>query len=320
MNTDLRVAVCTNRHPEAVAESLEALRGQVGAEALVLVTSGLSPAEDAAHRAAFGGTVLTEPRPGLSLARNRALAWAAESGADALAFVDDDAVVDPGWWTALRRRWDEAPDEVACIGGPIRPRYSVPPPPWFSDGIAHALTLLDRGPDVRDLDPDAEAVYGANISFRVEPLREAGGFDPALGHAGRRVFFAEEDEAQRALVRLGYGVRYVPDAGGRARDPGRPPDARLVRPAPLRLRARAGDARRAKTWARGPPGACVRGGASGAASGDQALAMERAVRAAENAGVLAAAGGSRWAAQGPPSGRSRRRTPPFRSTPRPGRA
>ena len=156
--------------------------------------------------------MLREPRPGLSRARNRALAWAAEAGADVLAFVDDDAVVARGWWQALGQRWDEAPAAVACIGGPIRPRYAAPPPAWFSDGIAHTLTLLDRGPAVRDLDPDHEAVYGANISFRVEPLRQAGGFDPALGHAGARVFFAEEDEAQRALVRLGYGVRYVPDA------------------------------------------------------------------------------------------------------------
>src|SRR5439155_25090151 len=124
MNTDLRVAGCTNRHPAEVAESLAALRDQVAGEPLTLVTSGLSPTQDAAHRAAFTGTVLSEPRPGLSRARNRALAWAAESGADALAFIDDDAVVCAGWFEALARRWAEAPPEVACIGGPIRPRYA----------------------------------------------------------------------------------------------------------------------------------------------------------------------------------------------------
>src|SRR3954447_10431052 len=198
MNTDLRVAVCTNRSPDAAREPL---RSRVPAEALTVVASGRADP-----------VFLSEPRPGLSHARNRALAWAAEAGADALAFVDDDAVVDPGWYEALLARWDEAPEDVACIGGPIRPDFSVPPPSWFSDGIAHVLTLLDRGPDVRDLDPDVEAVYGANISFRVEPLRAVGGFDPGLGHSGDRVWFGEEDEAQRALARLGYRVRYVPDA------------------------------------------------------------------------------------------------------------
>jgi len=280
MNTDLRVAVCTNRHPDAVAEALGALRGQVGAEALVVVVSGRREAD-------IPGLVLSEPRPGLSLARNRALEWAAEVGADALAFVDDDAVVEPGWYDALRARWDEAPEEVACIGGPIRPRYSVPPPPWFSEGIAHVLTLLDRGPLVRDLDPDREAVYGANISFRVEALRAAGGFDPSLGHAGARVFFGEEDEAQRALVRLGYRVRYVPDAAVMHVIP----PERLTRASFLRRRFWFGAALgmrggRGRALAASQALASATGAATAAVTGQEALAMERAVRAAENAGAL----------------------------------
>src|SRR4051812_12262576 len=108
MNTDIRIAVCTNRSPAAIAECLEALREQAGAERLLLVTSGLREDEVAAHRGAFAGTVLAEPEAGLSRARNRALAAAN----DVLAFVDDDAVVAEGWWDALRRRWDEAPADV----------------------------------------------------------------------------------------------------------------------------------------------------------------------------------------------------------------
>ena len=98
--------------------------------AKALVTSGLPEPAVQAHRAnAPGWTVLAEPRPGLSRARNRALAWT-DDDADVLAFVDDDAVVDPRWAEALGRRWDEAPAGVACIGGPIRPRFDTPPPPW----------------------------------------------------------------------------------------------------------------------------------------------------------------------------------------------
>src|SRR3954447_9885559 len=273
MKTDLRVAVCTNRSPDA---ALEALRDQVPAEALTVVVSGR---EDPAF--------LSEPRPGLSHARNRALEWAAAAGADVLAFVDDDALVDPGWYDALRARWDEAPADIACIGGPIRPRVSVPPPGWFSDGIAHLLTLGDRGPSVRDLDPDIEPVYGANISFRVEPLRAAGGFDPSLGHSGSRVYFGEEDEAQRALVRLGYRVRYVPAAGA----PHGTPAERLTRGSFLRRRYAFGQAlgaRGGRSRALAVRQALVSGAGAGAAaiSGRHALAMERAVRAAENLGVL----------------------------------
>src|SRR5437763_317869 len=172
MGTRIRVAVCTNREAAGVAECLHALAAQVAPEEVAVVTSGLDEAAVKAHREASPATVLAEPLPGLSRARNRALAWAAgDAEADAIAFVDDDAVVAGGWREALQKRWDEAPETVACIGGPIRPRYEVSPPAWLSNGISFTLTLLDRGPEVRDLDPEIEAVYGANISFRVEPLK-----------------------------------------------------------------------------------------------------------------------------------------------------
>ncbi len=283
MNTDIRIAVCTNRSAAAVVDCLTALREQAGEGPLLLVTSGLAEAEVDAHRAAFGGTLLAEPEAGLSRARNRAL----EEAGEVIAFVDDDAVVADGWWDALRRRWDEAPAEVACIGGPIRPRYSVEPPRWFSDGIAHTLTLLDRGGAVRDLDPRAEAVYGANISFRVEPVKRLGGFDPALGHSGARVFFAEEDEMQRRLVSAGHRVRYVPDAAVWHVIPA----GRLTRGSFIRRRFAFGTTvgmRRERSRGRAARQALASGGGAllAAAGGRQALAMERAVRAAENAGVL----------------------------------
>jgi GT2 family glycosyltransferase len=287
MNTAIRVAVCTNRPAAAVAEAVTALTRQAGTDAVAIVTSGLPADAVAAHRGAFAGTVLEEPRPGLSRARNRALTWAA--GADVLAFVDDDAVVAGDWWESLGRRWDEVPAEVACIGGPIRPRYDAEPPPWFSDGIAHVLTLLDRGPDVRDLDPDQQAVYGANISFRVDPLARIGGFDPGLGHSGARAFFAEEVEAQRALAGLGYRVRYVPDAAVWHAIPA----ARLTRASFLRRRFAFGASeglrgRRSRRLAARQALSSTAGALAAAAGGDEPLAMERAVRAAENAGVLAA--------------------------------
>jgi Glycosyl transferase family 2 len=285
---EIRVAVCTNREPGDVAESVGALEAHAAAARRALVTSGLGPEAVERHRAAAPGwEVLAEPRPGLSRARNRALAWAEEG--DVLAFVDDDAVVEPGWLDALARRWAEAPPGVACIGGPIRPRFERPPPAWYSDEIGPALTLLDRGREVRDLDPAIEAVYGANISFRACPLRRAGGFDPAFGHAGARAFFGEENEAQLALARLGFGTRYVPDAAvlhviGADR---------MRRASFLRRRFALG----ASLGVRGgrTRGHAARHGALAAAgclvaaaAGDERKLMERAVRAVENAGVLLA--------------------------------
>ena len=266
------VAVCTSREP--VPGCLEALREQVPDGALAVVGSGGRAGD------------VTEPRPGLSHARNRALGWAADAGAEFLAFVDDDAIAEPDWYEALVRRWEEAPTEVACIGGPIRPRFAAEPPPWYSDRIEHVLTLLDRGPQARDLDPDEEAVYGANISFRVEPLRRVGGFDPALGHSGARVFFGEEDAAQRALVGLGHRVRWVPDAAvWHVIGP-----ERLTRRSFLERRFAFGLAL-GRRGGRGRALAARRALASGSGAvlaRDPRVRMDRAVRAAENLGVLIA--------------------------------
>jgi glycosyltransferase involved in cell wall biosynthesis len=248
-----------------------------------LVASGLDAAAVAAHRdAAPGWEILSSAEAGLSRARNVALDWADED--DVLAFVDDDAVVDPGWGAALQARWDAATAEVAVIGGPIRPRFDAPRPAWTGDAILPALTLLDRGPEMRDIDPFVEAVYGANISFRVGPLRAIGGFDPALGHSGARIYFAEEDEAQRLLARRGFRVRYVPDAGVLHAIPAE----RLTRGSFVRRRYAFGKALGARGGrARGVAvREALKAGAGALVARDGRKRMERVVRAAENAGVV----------------------------------
>jgi hypothetical protein len=280
------VAVCTNRTPAEAAEALAALAGQVPAGRLVVVTSGLPEAAVAEHVRTAPGSVLVEPRPGLSRARNRALDWA--PAGSSIAYVDDDAVVGPDWWDALSRRWANAPEELAVIGGPIRPRWSAPPPAWLSEPLLPALTLLDLGPDELELDPSRTTVYGANISFAVDPLRGIGGFDPAFGHSGSRVRFSEEDEAQRALARLGLRVLYAPELAVEHVIPasrltrrsfarrrfayGRTLGMRGGRPARIALRQLATSA----------PGALV-----ALAARDGKRFMERLVRASENAGVVA---------------------------------
>ena len=282
------VAVCTNRSPAAVAEALAALREQVPVTQILLVCSGLSPDAVDAHRAAAGGVaVVEEVQPGLSLARNRALEVAAEHDARALAFVDDDAVAGPGWWEALAARWAAADDRLGVIGGPIRPRWSVPPPAWISDPILPVLTLLDLGPGEQVLDPQTTTVFGANISFAVEPLRAIGGFDPSYGHSGKRIFFSEEDQAQRALAARGYRVLYAPELEV---EHVIPPE-RLTRSAFVRRRfayGRALGARGGRSFGRAlrQAGSSGPGALVALARGDQQLFMERSVRAAENLGVL----------------------------------
>ena len=155
-----------------------------------------------------------------------------------LAFVDDDAEVAPGWRAAMEAAWAAAPARTGCVGGPIEPCFTAGRPAWLGDAILPMLTTLDLGPAPRELDPRAQTVYGANMAFRAGALREAGGFDPRWGHAGPRTWFGEDDEAQLALARAGWRVRY--DPGPRVVHVIPPERARL--PALLRRRFRHGAA------------------------------------------------------------------------------
>jgi glycosyltransferase involved in cell wall biosynthesis len=279
----LRACVCTNRSAAAIAPCLDALLAQ-GAEVLVVRSGGRGgETGELGERV----TAVHEPLGGLSRARNRALAECAED--DVIAFVDDDAIVGDGWLDAMQAAWEGAGERVACIGGPIRPRFQAERPAWLSDQLLPILTTLDYGPQPRDLDPFLTTVYGANVSFRAGPLRDVGGFDPGLGHGGRPTGFGEEDEAERALARAGYVIRYEPGPSvWHVIPPERTRAAAFLRRRfdyGVGLGARNGRAprralRQLASSAAGTPVA--------AAQRQPALAMERATRVAENAGVLLA--------------------------------
>jgi Glycosyltransferase like family 2 len=209
------IAICTNRTPAAVRPGLEAVCEQAaaapGATAL-LVTSGLDGGDHRAHSDAaqrLGARAVAAPR-GLSAARNRALEEAGE--AEVVAFVDDDAVPEPGWLFALDERWRAAGPEVACIGGAILPAFEASPPAWLTDRLYPAFSLLDLGERLIELDPlaDREA-WGANVSFRAAALREVGGFDPRHGAWAGVPLFGDESAVQRRLAQRGYRVLYAGD-------------------------------------------------------------------------------------------------------------
>lgn len=180
--------------------------------------------------------VLHEPRPGLSAARNRGLA--AATGA-LVAFTDDDVVVERDWLAALARRFARRPDE-ACVTGLVLPRDLDTPAqlrfetyyegfgPQALDAVSRRL---DHGPPrgllrratMRETDDDGRvrstfSLYslgrfgvGANMAFRAGPLREAGGFDLALG-AGTPALGGEDLDIFARLAWRGHGIGFEPSA------------------------------------------------------------------------------------------------------------
>ncbi len=211
----LLATICTARDAEQVRTPLSAIAAQAKASdaaAALLVTSGLEAQQREAHErlGAELGVGVVHAGPGLSVARNRAVAQAGEN--DVVAFIDDDAIPQPDWLARLAERWAEADHSVACIGGAIVPRWLAEPPAWISSRIWVSFSLLDLGPGLVELAPsEGEDVWGANVSFRAGPLRRAGGFDPARGPWPGVPMFGDESDAERRLEAAGKRVLYAGD-------------------------------------------------------------------------------------------------------------
>jgi glycosyltransferase involved in cell wall biosynthesis len=123
---------------------------------------------------------------GLSGGKNTGVA---ASAGDVVAFLDDDAVAEAGWLSAMASGYDGA--NVAGVGGLTLPRWDGAVPRWFPEEFAWVVGCtyrgMVRGP-IRNL-------MGGNASFRREVFDVAGGFRSGIGRtASGRPLGCEETE------------------------------------------------------------------------------------------------------------------------------
>jgi glycosyltransferase involved in cell wall biosynthesis len=153
---------------------------------------------------------LLEPTPGLSNARNVA---ARTCNTDLIAYLDDDAVASQSWLREVCNAFDAFGDKAGVVGGRIDPIWGAPRPAWLPDDMLGMLTVVNWGGQTRPIGPN-EWVAGANISFRVGPLLEIGGFQTSLGRLGSSnvLLSSEESQVVEALTGRGYDVIWAPKA------------------------------------------------------------------------------------------------------------
>ncbi len=124
---------------------------------------------------------------GLSGARNSGIA---ASTASIVAFLDDDAVADPGWIANALFHYEDA--NVIGVGGGVRPIWQTVRPRWWPEEFDWVVGCSYKGLP-KSGNPMRNPI-GANMSVRRSAFTAVGGFSPAIGRVGKRPAGCEETE------------------------------------------------------------------------------------------------------------------------------
>ncbi|XAS63713.1 glycosyltransferase [Micrococcaceae bacterium Sec5.8] len=161
-------------------------------------------------------TLISEPRPGLSRARNAGMYRA---GGDIVAFTDDDVVVDRYWLRGIAAGFEQAPD-VACVTGLVPAgELRSPAQGYFDDRVnwskivaPKVFSMADPPADLPTF-PFCPGAFGTGANFALD-RRSAlalGAFDPALG-VGTRTGGGEDIDMFTRVILEGHSLVVQPSA------------------------------------------------------------------------------------------------------------
>lgn len=189
----------TDRLP-ALLRELAAQAGTVVPHATVVVVDNDpegSAASVVAEWADRGIRYVHEPRPGISAARNRALAEARD--ADVLVFLDDDEMPSAGWLAHLVGAWSRW--GCAAVAGPVPARFLGPADAWVTGSGVFDRRRLPSGTPV-------SGAGAGNLLLDLAQVRRLGlAFDERFGLTG-----GEDTLFTHALVHAGAEIRWCDEA------------------------------------------------------------------------------------------------------------
>ena len=217
----ITVAICTRDRPHQLRRALSSLVNQECPSDEILVVDNTPSSEATLMIAREFPRVryAREARPGLNVARNRAIE---EASHEYVAFIDDDAVATPDWVSAIRCAFLDHPEISACSG--LIKALCLE---TDAQRLAEANGGLSRGSLPVHLPGDAgEKLHGwhvpliawattigvgCNLCIRRSAAQELGGFDEALDRGAPLPGGGDIDIVWRILVNGGE-VLYTPTA------------------------------------------------------------------------------------------------------------
>lgn len=196
----MTLVICTRNRPSMLRECLVAVSKLSPAPDEVLVVDN-STGDEATRRTAeeFSARYLIEPVPGLSRARNRALA---ESTTDVIAYIDDDASPGVCWLRYILEPFSD-PLVAVVTGETIENDTKA-----ASVRLKPARVLSNQDPLWFETAAFGGLGIGTNMAMRKSAQPH---FDVRLGR-GTLIRSAEEDHAFISLLSRGYRAAHVPAA------------------------------------------------------------------------------------------------------------
>ena len=197
--TSISIIVCTYNRIQWLTKCLRSIESQLPKPDEIIVVDGPSDdgTRDMLELLATKGElklIRQETLGGISSARNLGLA---EATSEVVCFIDDDAVAQPGWLQSILDAYDD--ENVGGVGGPVFDMNGnlsmgknavAPDGRWFDESREECLDGL------------YPVMVGCNMSFRMQILIDAGGFDPYFK------FHQDETDACLKVVKSGYKISY----------------------------------------------------------------------------------------------------------------
>jgi hypothetical protein len=125
-----------------------------------------------------------------------------------IAFLDDDAEAEAGWFSELMSAFDDP--VVGGAGGTVLPNWTAGPPAWFPPEFWWVVgcSYAGQGEAVAEI----RNPIGANMAARRRVFEQVGGFREEVGRVGTLPLGCEETELSIRARRAGYTIWFRPGA------------------------------------------------------------------------------------------------------------